>query len=179
MIDCDDSQYAIGFVLLQQQNPRLTQGLGECVSILQEALEGTAQLFGNRTRVLVVWSVLYLSSYIGGSHVKVRTDHAAPRWVLTLPDATGRLMRWSLWHMEFDYEIMYWPGCVHQVLDAISRLPQSNEDTEDVQAEIEDTIPTFKKDVAEIICEFCYPQPVAISIQAVQRAGGSRERRTR
>ena len=34
----------------------------------------------------VVWSVLSLRPYIEGTHVKVRTDHVALRWMLTLND---------------------------------------------------------------------------------------------
>ena len=60
-------------------------------------------------------------------------------------------MRWRLWLMEFDYEIFYRPGSVHQVPGALSRVPRPEKDNEDVPAEIEETIPTFKKDFVEII----------------------------
>ena len=56
----------------------------------------------------------------------VRTDHNALKWMLTQNDPTGRLMRWRLRLMEFDYDIIYRPGRVHQVPDALSRIQHEN-----------------------------------------------------
>ena len=54
--------------------------------------------------------------------------------------------------MEFDYEILYRPGRVHQVPDALSRLPQPEPSGSDEDlGEIDDTIPTFRTDVSELV----------------------------
>ena len=67
-------------------------------------------------------------------------------------DPTGRLMRWRLRLMEFDYEIVYRPGRVHQVPDVLSRLshPEPAGSEKDL-GEIDDTIPTFRTDVSEFV----------------------------
>ena len=54
--------------------------------------------------------------------------------------------------MEFEYEIVYRPGCVHQVPDALSRLhqPEPSGSDEDF-GEIDDTIPKFRTDVSELV----------------------------
>ena len=151
MIDCDASEYAIGVVLLQQQNlddPKEWATVGFFSKTLSKEQRNYSAT--ERECYAVVWSVLSLRPYIEGTHVKVRTDHVALRWMLTLNDPTGRLMRWRLRLMEFDYEIVYRPGRVHQVPDALSRLPQP-EDAEGVADDVDDTIPTFLKDVADIV----------------------------
>ena len=84
--------------------------------------------------------------------MKVRTDHVALRWMFTLNDPTGRLMRWRLRLMEFDYEIVCRPGRFHQVPIALSRLPQTEPSGSDEEfGEIDDTIPTFRTDVSEFV----------------------------
>ena len=49
--------------------------------------------------------------------------------------------------MEVDYEIVYRPGRVHQVPDALSRFlqPESDEDNE-----VDDEIPTYHEKVQDI-----------------------------
>ena len=87
----------------------------------------------------VVWSVLYLRPYIEGTHFKIRTDHEALRWLMTLTDPSGRLTRWRLRLSEFDYEVTYRPGRVHQVPDALSRISTSGTDN----SPVDDKIPSF------------------------------------
>ena len=95
-----------------------------------------------------MWAVLTLRPYIEGTHVKVRTDHAALKWMLTVNDPTGRLMHWSLRLMEFDYEILYRLGRVHQVPDAFSRLLQPDNDDDD--DEVDDEILTFHENEQDV-----------------------------
>ena len=78
-------------------------------------------------------------TYIEGQTFVVRTDHDALRWLLTLSDPSVRLMRWRLRLSEFDFEIQYLPGCVHQVPDALIRLISPGSDLEPV----DDESPTF------------------------------------
>ena len=76
----------------------------------------------------VVWAIRTLRLYLEGSHFVVRTDHNALRWMMTLNDPIGRLMRWRLRFIDFDYEVVYGPGRVHQVPDSLSRLERGEDD---------------------------------------------------
>ena len=87
----------------------------------------------------VVWAITTLRPYIEWQTFVVRTDHDALRWLLTLSDPSSRLMRWRLRLSEFDFEIQYRPGRVHQVPDALSRLITPESDPKPV----DDEIPTF------------------------------------
>ena len=58
----------------------------------------------------MVWAVLLLRPYLEGVHFVVRTDHAALRWVLNLSTSGGRLERWRLRLLEFEFEVQYRPG---------------------------------------------------------------------
>ena len=91
----------------------------------------------------MVWAITTLRPYIEGQKFVVRTDHDALRWLLTLSDPSGRMMRWRLRLYEFDFEIQYRPGRVHQVPDALSRLITPGSDPKPV----DDEIPTFGHNV--------------------------------
>lgn len=87
-----------------------------------------------------MWATTTLRPYIEGQKFTVRTDHDALRWLLTISDATGRLMRWRLRLSEFDFAITYRPGLVHQVPDALSRVltPRGVEPNP-----VDDEVPTY------------------------------------
>ena len=147
MIDCDASAYAIGVVLLQQQDEE-DEKKWATVGYFSKTLTKEQRNYSATERecYAVIWAVLALRPYLEGAHFKVRTDHNALKWMLTLNDPTGRLMRWRLRLSEFDYEIVYRPGLKHQVPDALSRLPRPESKPED---EVDERIPTFVDTVEE------------------------------
>jgi RNase H-like domain found in reverse transcriptase len=77
----------------------------------------------------IVWSILHLRPYLESRHFVVRTDHNSLRWVLNLADAQGRLARWRLRLLEFDFEVQYSPGASHHAADTVSRLRVCDSDT--------------------------------------------------
>ena len=140
MIDTDASKYQLGAALLQQQDEEDPKDW-KLIGFYSKTLNETEQRYSTTELecYAVVWSVLYLRPYIEGTHFKVRTDHEALKWLMTLTDPSGRLTRWRLRLAEFDYEITYRPGRVHQVPDALSRIETSGVD----KSPVDDEIPSF------------------------------------
>ncbi len=66
------------------------------------------------------------------------TDHHALRWVLSCSrtESHGRLERWRLRLLEFDFEVQYRPGATHHAADVMSRLLTEAEDTDPIDEEI-------------------------------------------
>ena len=118
MIDTDASAYQLGATLLQQQDPSNPKEWVP-VGYWSKTLNSTGQNYSAKERewYSVVLSVRTLWPYIEGQNFVVRTDHDALGWRFTLNDSSGRLMRWRLRLSEFDFEIQYRPGPVHQVPD--------------------------------------------------------------
>lgn len=142
MIDCDASATAVGVVLLQQQDdsdPKQWATIGYFSKTLNEAQQNYST--SERECYAVVWAVLTLRPYVEGARFNVRTDHHALRWMLTVTDPNSRLMRWRLRLSEFDYEIIYRPGRVHQVPDALSRLPRAPQHEQDF--DVDDEVPAI------------------------------------
>ena len=140
MIDTDASAYQLGATLLQQQDPSKPnewRPVGYWSKTLNSAEQNYSTI--ERECYSVVWAVTKLRPYLEGQKFTVRSDHDTLRRLLTLTDPSGRLMQWRLRLPEFDFEIHYRPGRVHQVPDALSILISSSTDNKPV----DDEIPTF------------------------------------
>ena len=120
MIDTDASAYQLGATLLQQQNetePKEWTPIGYWSKTLTDC--GRNYSTTERECFSVVLAVTKLRPYIEGLKFTIRTDHDALRWLMTLTDYSGRLMRWRLRLSEFDFTIPYRPGRVQQVPEAL------------------------------------------------------------
>ena len=75
----------------------------------------------------IVWAVQFLRLYLEGIHFDLYTDHQALRWIFSGSDHSGRLARWRLRLLEFDFTITYKKGANNTIADPISRLPADGE----------------------------------------------------
>lgn len=123
MIDTDASAYQLGAVLLQQQDLDDRKSWTP-VGFWSKSPTTAERNYSATERecLFVVWAITTVQPYIEGFTFTVRTDHDTLRWLLTISDVTGRLMRWRLRLSEFDFTISYRLGLVHQVPDALSRI---------------------------------------------------------
>lgn len=71
----------------------------------------------------LVWALQKFRPYLEGYHFIAVTDHQALRWLMKLPEPSGRLGRWVLKLQQFDFEIQYRKGALNKVADALSRHP--------------------------------------------------------
>lgn len=92
----------------------------------------------------MVWAVRTLRPYIEGTRFTVQTDHNALRWLLSLTETSGRLIRWGLRLAEYDFTIEYRPRRVNQVSDAFSGLISPGIGKEPRQVvDVDDDLSTF------------------------------------
>ena len=128
MVDTDASAYQLGVVLLQQQDPEDDKSW-KPVGYYSKSLNKSERNYSATERecFAVVWACLALRPYLEGRRFVIRTDHDALKWLLTLDDPSGRLARWRLRLAEFNIRIEYRPGRVHQVPDALSRVPHTED----------------------------------------------------
>jgi hypothetical protein len=90
-----------------------------------------------------VWAILHLRPYLEGQKFIILTDHHSLRWVLNFSDAQGRLARWRLRLLEFDYEVQYHPGALHHGADMMSRLRSEDPAISEPPDEIDTEVPCF------------------------------------
>jgi hypothetical protein len=71
----------------------------------------------------LIWSLEKFRPLIWGCKLIIITDHEALCWLRTKRDLAGRLARWSLCLQEYDVEIQYRSGKLHQNADCLLRNP--------------------------------------------------------
>ena len=77
---------------------------------------------GEKEFLAIVREVQLLRPYLEGTHFDLYTDHQALRWNRSGSDHSGRLARWRLRLLEFDFIVTYKNGDKNTIADAISRL---------------------------------------------------------
>ena len=75
----------------------------------------------------VVLALHHFRPYVWGRPVTVVTDAAALRWLLSLNDSNGKLLRWAMRLQEYDILVVHRAGKLSSNADGMSRLPQMAE----------------------------------------------------
>ncbi|XP_076656370.1 uncharacterized protein LOC143361015 [Halictus rubicundus] len=130
--------FDVPFVL---QTDASTVGLG---AVLVQEIEGVERVIAFASRALteperkysateleclaIVWAVQKFRPYLEGYHFTVVTDHHSLRWLRTLKNPSGRLARWALQLLEYDFAIAYRQGALNHVPDALSRMFENTEE---------------------------------------------------
>jgi RNase H-like domain found in reverse transcriptase len=123
-LDTDACDEQIGCTLFQDQ----PDGSKHPIGYWSRGLTGAEKSYSTTEQecFAIVWAVLHLRPYLEGKRFVIRTDHDSIQWVLNLADAQGRLDRWRLRLLEFDFEVQYSPGKAHHGKDTMSRLPSTD-----------------------------------------------------
>ena len=119
-LDTDASDYQLGCCLLQEQPDGALHPIGYWSRVLTPAEKNYSPT--EKECLALVWAVQHLRPYLEGQQFTLRTDHDALKWLLNLRNPSGRLARWSLRLQEFDFDVVYKPGCTHALADGPSRM---------------------------------------------------------
>ncbi len=60
--------------------------------------------------------------YLLGNKFVFYVDHMALVYLVIKPQVSGRIIRWLLLFLEYDFIVVYKPGIIHVVTNALSRL---------------------------------------------------------
>ncbi|XP_066600140.1 uncharacterized protein [Prorops nasuta] len=128
--------FNVPFVL---QTDASTVGLG---AVLTQEIEDTDRVIAYACRTLtsaernyttteqeclaVIWAIRKFRAYLEGTRFTVITDHSSLLWLHNVKNPTGRLARWGLELLEYDYKILHRKGALHHVPDALSRMFEGN-----------------------------------------------------
>lgn len=118
IVQTDASDHGIGAVLTQNFED------GErVICYLSRSLTRSERNFSTTEKecLAVVWAVEKLRHYLELTSFKVITDHHSLIWLNNLKDPQGRLARWSLRLMPYNFEIFHRKGKFNVVPDMLSR----------------------------------------------------------
>ena len=124
-VDTDACDYQVGCSLFQTHADGVRHPIGFWSRSLTAAERNYST--GERECLAVIWAVQILRPYLERKHFDLYTDHQALKWMMNLTDVSGRLARWRLRLLEFDFTVKYRKGAANAIADAVSRLPTNNE----------------------------------------------------
>lgn len=140
-LQTDASDVGLGAVLSQRIN-----GVEYVICYASRSLSAAERQYSTTEKecLAVIWSIQKFRAYLEGYHFTVITDHSSLRWLHNLKNPTGRLARWSLSLLEYDFEILHRKGAMHHVPDALSRISLTvtdvtTNDPEEILYEVSET----------------------------------------
>ncbi|XP_029163431.1 uncharacterized protein LOC114934886 [Nylanderia fulva] len=181
VLQTDASSVGIGAVLTQTINEE-----EHVIAFASRALADPEKRYTvtEQECLAVIWAIKKFRPYLEGYKFTVITDHSSLRWLHNLKNPTGRLARWALELLEYDYEIIHRKGALHHVPDALSRMFEGDTEIPIVAAvDVEENANTndawYKKRLTEVATKarpftdwrivdgqlyFCRPKPVVSEI---------------
>ena len=133
ILDTDACDYQIGCALFQLQEGE-KKPIGYWSRTLQPAERNYCVT--EKECLSAVWAMLTLRPYLLGDEFVLNTDHYALKWLMTVQNPSGRLLRWRLRLCEFHFVINYAKGSTHVHADALSRLQTLGETETDVDDDL-------------------------------------------
>ena len=120
VVDTDANLTGVGAVLSQLQD-----GHKKVISYYSSSLSKAEKNYCATRRELlaVIKAVRRFHPYLYGRPFKLRTDHAALRWLLNFRCSEGQTARWLEKLQQYDFEVEHRPGARHVNADALSRRP--------------------------------------------------------
>lgn len=133
-LDADANDRQIGCLILQQQDEKVDEPIRYWQHIINDRVRNLDTTRGER--LVLIWAILLLHLYLAGSKLTVCSNHDSPKWIFNLADASGKLARWRLRLMEYDFFIIHQAGVEHQEADDLSRAHTEETDDSDIKHEI-------------------------------------------
>ena len=123
IVETDASDYALGAVLLQQEN--LESSIFHPVAYASRKLVPAERNYAVYDKELLglVFAFRKWHQYLYGARfpIQVRTDHANLQYFQTRQLLNSRHLRWKLFFQNYDFRLKYFPGSSNVVADALSR----------------------------------------------------------
>ncbi|CAF4895233.1 unnamed protein product [Pieris macdunnoughi] len=120
VVDTDASGIGIGGVLSQVKGEH-----EQVIAYFSKSLSKPERNYcvTRRELLAVVKTLQHFSKYLLGRKFRLRTDHAALKWLLQFKNPEGQVARWIEQLQEYDFATEHRKGRAHGNADALSRRP--------------------------------------------------------
>ena len=118
-VQTDASESRLGVVVTQIQD-----GQERVIAYASRVLSEAERNYSTTEKecLAVVWAFRKFRYYQEGYHFTVISNHSSLKWLHNLRNPTGRLARWALDLLAYDFDIIHRKRAMHHVPDALSRM---------------------------------------------------------
>ena len=113
------SDIAVGAMLAQNPTGKIDQPIAYASRLLSKAEKNYTTT--EKEALEMVYAVNKFRHYLLSNRFIFYVDHLALQYLLNKPQVSGKLARWLLLFLEFDFKVIYKPGKTHDVANALSR----------------------------------------------------------
>ncbi|CAM9868835.1 unnamed protein product, partial [Heterosigma akashiwo] len=89
----------------------------------------------------VIFALKTFRCYVIGSRFRLVTDHQALKNLKLVKKPSGRVARWLMTLLEYDFELVYRSGKLNTTADCLSRLPRADSIDDDQMEDEDDVVP--------------------------------------
>ena len=118
-VHTDASDIAVGAMLAQNPTGKIDQPIAYALRLLSKAEKNYTTT--EKEALAMVYAVNKFRHYLLGNRFIFYVDHLALQYLVNKPQVSGKLARWLLLFLEFDFKVIYKPDKIHGVADALSR----------------------------------------------------------
>ena len=120
-VHTDASDIAVDAMLGQNHNGKHDQPISYASCLLNSAERNYTTT--EREALAMVYAINKFRHYLMSNLFVFFVDHMALVYLINKPHVSGRIARWLLLFLKFDFKVVYKPGKTHHMADALSRLP--------------------------------------------------------
>jgi hypothetical protein len=73
-----------------------------------------------REYLAAIWAIAHFLCYLYGNEFLLVTDHQPLKWSMESDKLTGKIVRWALMLMEYDFKVVHRAGLVNMDADGLS-----------------------------------------------------------
>lgn len=125
-VHTDASKIAVGVMLAQNVNGKHDQPVAYASRLMNQAERNYSTT--EREALAMVYAVKKFRHYLLGNKFRFMVDHHSLSYLVNQPLITGRVARWIMILMEYDFEVVFVPGKRHIVADYLSRDTNTTEE---------------------------------------------------
>lgn len=118
-VHTDASNIAVGAMLAQNPTGKCDQPIMYASRLLNTAERNYTRT--EREALAMVYALQKFRHYLLSNKIIFFVDHMALTYLVNKPQPSGRVSRWLLLFSEFDFKVVYKPGKIHGMADAMSR----------------------------------------------------------
>ena len=119
-VHTDASELAVGAMLAQNPTGKWDQPISYASRLLNVAEKNYTTT--EKEALAMVYSLNKFRHYLMSNFFVFYVDHMALMYLVNKPQVSGRIARWLLLFLEYNFRVVYKPGKLNHVADALSRL---------------------------------------------------------
>jgi hypothetical protein len=123
-VHIDASLFVVGVMLAQNPTRKYDQPIVYAFRLLNKVEHN--YIITQRKILIMVYALYKFKHFLLGNKFVFYVDHMALVYLVNKPQVSGRIARWLLLFLEYEFIVVYQPSRTHEVVDVSSKFLNSS-----------------------------------------------------